>query len=142
MTDDDRRLIDILTRTRVIACVIASPNPGRPSHYVSVFLRAQGYRVIGVNPGHAGRMMFGEPVVARISDLPPEVDFVDVFRRPSEVLPLVETALEALPNLRTIWMQLGVQNSEAAALADSRGIDVVQNRCPKIEVPRLLGKAN
>jgi predicted CoA-binding protein len=145
MTDDhtltDTALRDILTRTRVVAVVGFSPDPARPSHDVARFLQRAGYRVIPVNPGHAGAVMLGETVVARLEDIPPEagVDMVDIFRRSDHVLPIVETALRVLPSLRTVWMQIGVDNPEAAALARARGVDVVVNRCPKIDHPRVMG---
>lgn len=140
MTDTSLR--QILRATKVIACVGVSVNPVRPSHYVARYLSLKGYRVIPVNPGHTGARLFGESIVGRLSDIPAEarVDFLDIFRRSEHVLPIVEEALEALPNLRTVWMQLGVENADAAALAEARGITVVQNRCPKIEYQRLFGE--
>jgi predicted CoA-binding protein len=142
MTLTDADLTDILASTRVIACVGVSMNPVRPSHYVARYLSLKGYRVIGVNPGHAGAVLFGEPVVARLSDIPAEaaVDMIDIFRRSEHVLPVVEEALAALPGLRTVWMQIGVRNAEAAALSEARGLRVVQDRCPKIEYQRLHGE--
>lgn len=142
MSVSDSDLKAILSATRVIACVGVSPNPIRPSHYVARYLTLKGYRVIPVNPGHAGKTLFGETVVAALRDIPASarVDFLDVFRRSDQVLPVVQEALEVLPNLRTIWMQIGVENAEAAALAEARGIRVVQNRCPKIEYQRLFGE--
>ena len=138
----DAELREILSTTRVIACVGVSPNPVRPSHYVARYLTLKGYRVIPVNPGHAGETLFGETVAGRLSDIPPEakVDFLDIFRRSEHVLPVVEEALAALPDLRTVWMQIGVENAAAAALAQSRGLRVVQDRCPKIEYQRLFGE--
>ena len=141
-TDDpiDTTLRAILARTRVVAVVGFSPDPMRPSHDVSRFLQRAGYRVIPVNPGHAGATILGETVVARLEDIPPEakVDMVDIFRRSEHVLPIVETALRVLPSLRTVWMQIGVDNPKAAALARSNGVEVVVNRCPKIEHLRLM----
>ncbi|MFV0244670.1 MAG: CoA-binding protein [Qingshengfaniella sp.] len=141
MTPSDDTLRQILTRTKVIACVGASPNPARPSNGVGRFLAARGYRVIPVNPGQAGATLFGETVVARLSDIPPAagVDMIDIFRRSDQVLPIVEEALSALPALRTVWMQLGVTNPQAAALAHAHGLDVIENRCPAIDYPRLIG---
>ncbi|HBM60855.1 MAG TPA: CoA-binding protein [Citreicella sp.] len=138
---DDALLTEILKRSRVVAVVGASLNPVRPSHYVARFLVQQGYRVIPVNPGHAGMMLFGEEVRARLAEVDAPVDMVDIFRRSDAVPEIVEDALEHLPHLRTIWMQLGVVHDGAAALARARGVDVVMNRCPKIEFPRLLGDA-
>jgi len=142
MQHDDVSLRTILDRTRVIACVGVSPNPVRPSHYVARYLTLKGYRVIPVNPGHAGARLFGETVVARLSDIPTDanVDLVDIFRRSDHVPPIVDEALDTLPDLRTIWMQIGVEHDDAAAKARASGIDVVQNRCPKIEYQRLHGE--
>ena len=136
----DAFLKDILTRTRVIAMVGVSPNPVRPSHYVARYLALKGYRVIPVNPSHAGSTLFGETVRAGLSECPEDVDMLDIFRRSEHVLPIVEEALTQLPALRTVWMQIGVENAEAAALAEARGIDVVQDRCPKMEYQRLYGE--
>lgn len=141
MTISDMKLREILTRTRVIACVGLSPNPARPSHYVSRYLIEKGFRVIPVNPGHAGTRILGETVIPDIRDAPQETDMIDIFRRSDRVFPIVSAALDVLPNLRTVWMQIGVENREAAAMARARGIDVVQDRCPKIEYERLIATA-
>ena len=138
----DAHLRQILTDMRVVACVGVSPNPVRPSHYVARYLSLRGVRVIPVNPGHAGARLFGETVVAHLSDIPEDaqVDMVDIFRRSDHVPPIVTEALAHLPHLRTVWMQIGVENAEAAAVAEARGLTVVQNRCPKIEYQRLFGE--
>jgi hypothetical protein len=122
----------------VIGLVGASANPDRASHRVGNYLARLGYRVIGVNPGLAGQTLFGQPVVARIASLPPETDTLDLFRRTEDVPPAVAEALAALPALQTVWMQLGIRNEDAAAAARARGVDVVQDRCPAIEIPRLF----
>jgi uncharacterized protein len=140
MSYSDAFLKQILRRTKVIAVVGVSLNPVRPSYYVARYLSLRGFRVIGVNPGHAGAQLFGETVRSSIAELPPEVDMLDLFRRSEAVGPLVDEALEHLPGLRTVWMQIGVENVEAAARAEARGIDVVMNRCPKIEYQRLHGE--
>jgi predicted CoA-binding protein len=136
----DTFLRDILQRTKVIAVVGVSPNPVRPSHYVGRYLSLRGYRVIPVNPGHAGERLFGETVRAGLADCPDEVDMVDIFRQSRHVPPIVEEALNRFAGLRTIWMQIGVRSDEAAAMAEARGVDVVMNRCPKIEYQRLFGE--
>jgi predicted CoA-binding protein len=136
-TDDDIR--NILTGTQVIALVGFSANPARPSHGVAHFLAAKGYRVIPVNPGLAGQVFLGETVRASLADCPDDVDMVDIFRRSEEVADLVTTAIRHLPNLRTIWMQLGVHDAGAVAEAKTHGLSVVWDRCPKIEHPRLIG---
>lgn len=134
-TDDELR--GILTSTKVIALVGWSPNADRPSHRVAAYLVAKGYRVIPVNPGQAGKVVLGETVRANLSDIPEEVDMVEIFRRSGEVGPVVDEALRALPGLKTIWMQLGVEDTVAAAKARLAGVAVVMNRCPAIEIPHL-----
>lgn len=134
-SDTDIRAI--LTTTRTIALVGWSPNPDRPSHRVAAYLKAQGYRVIPVNPGQAGANALGETVRAQLSDIAEPVDMVDIFRRSEEAGAVVAQAMAALPGLKTIWMQLGVQDDTAAATARAAGINVVMNRCPEIEIPRL-----
>ena len=140
MRPSDAELRTVLTRTRVIACVGVSPNPVRPSHYVARYLSLKGFRVIPVNPGHAGETMFGETVVADVTGAPPETDMIDIFRRSEHVPPIVEAALAALPDLRTVWMQIGVRNEAAAEMARARGVDVIQDLCPKMEYQRLRGE--
>lgn len=134
-SDDDLRRI--LTDTRVIALVGWSPNPERPSHRVAAYLVARGYRVIPVNPGQAGKIALGEVVRASLADIVEPVDMVDIFRRSEEVAAVVDDALRCLPDLKAIWMQLGVEDAVAAAKARLVGLDVVMNRCPAIEIPRL-----
>ncbi len=139
MIEDDAQIAEILRRTQVIACVGFSANPDRPSHYVSQFLVSQGKRVVPVNPGLAGQDFLGQPIYATLSDIPPDipVDMVDVFRRLEHVPDVVDEALFALPHLRTVWLQLGLRDEATAQMATARGIDVVQDRCPKLEIPRL-----
>lgn len=139
-TYSDSFLREILGRTRRVAVVGVSMNPVRPSYYVARYLSLRKFDVVPVNPGHAGETLFGRTVVARLSDIEGEVDIVDIFRRSEHVPPIVEEALATLPGLRTIWMQIGVEHEEAAAMARARGVDVVMNRCPKIEYQRLFGE--
>ena len=142
MDYSDAFLRRVLRRTKCIACVGVSPNPVRPSYFVARYLGLKGFRVIPVNPGHAGSELFGETVYGDLSEIPKDVpvEMVDIFRRSEFVPPIVEAALEHLPRLKTIWMQIGVEHAEAAAMAEARGIDVIQNRCPKIEYQRLFGE--
>ncbi|MWB77567.1 CoA-binding protein [Pseudooceanicola sp. 216_PA32_1] len=139
-TYTDAQLRRILQRTRCVAVVGVSPNPVRPSYFVARYLKLKGIRVIPVNPGHAGTTLFGETVRADLTELNAPVDMVDIFRRSEHVPPIVDAALEHVPGLRTIWMQIGVENPEAAETARARGVDVVMNRCPKIEYQRLFGE--
>ncbi|MEN9062225.1 CoA-binding protein [Ponticoccus litoralis] len=136
----DGHLKDILIGTRKIAVVGVSMNPVRPSYYVARYLKLKGFAVIPVNPGHAGQTLFGETVRAGLADCPADVDMVDIFRRSEHVPPIVDEALACFPGLRTVWMQIGVVSEEARARAEARGVDVVMNRCPKIEYQRLFGE--
>lgn len=136
MSDTDAKIRSILTEVRTIALVGWSPKPDRPSHRVAAYLAAQGYRVIPVNPGAAGQIALGETVRASLAEIEGPVDMVDIFRRSEDVPPVVEEALK-LPGLKAIWMQLGITNAQAAAQAEARGVQVVQDRCPAIEIPRL-----
>jgi predicted CoA-binding protein len=138
----DALLDDIFARTRTIAVVGLSPNPGRPSHGVARFLQANGYRVIPVNPGQAGATLLGETVYPDLASLPDvlgPVEMVDVFRRAEHAGGVVDAALAHLKHrgLRTIWMQLGVVDEAAAARAEAAGVTVIMDRCPAIELPRL-----
>jgi len=136
----DDHLRNILSRTGRIAVVGVSMNEVRPSFYVARYLSLKGYEVIPVNPGHAGKRVFGSEVVASLRDIGEGVDMVDIFRRSEHVPPIVDEALEAFPDLQTIWMQIGVWNQVAAEKARARGVTVVMNRCPKIEHQRLHGE--
>jgi predicted CoA-binding protein len=136
----DAHLKDVLTRTKTVAVVGVSMNPVRPSYYVARYLGLKGYKVIPVNPGHAGKTLFGQTVRADLADIREPVDMVDIFRRSEAVPAIVDAALEAFPKLGTIWMQIGVQHAEAAARAEARGVTVIQDRCPKIEYQRLFGE--
>lgn len=140
MTYSDDLLRSIFNETKVIACVGMSPKERRASFRVSKYLMDKGYRVIPVNPVHAGETILGELVYASLSDIPSDisVDMIDIFRRSEHVLPVVEEALQALPNLRVVWMQLEIVSAQATALAEARAITVIQDRCPKIEYPRLF----
>jgi predicted CoA-binding protein len=139
-TPDDATLRRILQAIRTVAVVGVSSNPIRPSYFVARYLGLRGMRVIPVNPGLAGQKLFGETVLDTVADCPAEVDTVDIFRRSEHVLPIVTEALEALPNLKTVWLQIGVTSPEAEALCAARGVNFVQNRCPKIEYQRLFGE--
>jgi len=140
MSYSDVFLRTVLKRTKVIAVVGVSPNPVRPSYYVARYLSLKGYQVIPVNPGHAGTKLFGATVRAALSEITEPVDMGDIFRRSDAVPPIVDQALASSPQLKTIWMQIGLEHAEAAAKAEAQGIDVIQNRCPKIEYQRLFGE--
>ena len=139
-TYEDRFLKTVLNRTKTVAVVGVSTNTVRPSFYVARYLALKGYKVIPINPGHAGKEMFGTTIRASLSEVDEPVDMVDIFRRSEAVPPVVDEALEHLTGLKTIWMQIGVQHEEAAAKARAAGVDVIMNRCPKIEYQRLFGE--
>ena len=140
MSYSDAELRQILTSVRTIACVGVSPNPVRPSHYVARYLSLRRYRVIPLNPGHAGKTLFGETVLSDLAEIDGPVDMVDIFRRSDHVPPIVDAALEQFPDLKVVWMQIGVEHEAAAAKAEAHGVTVIQNRCPKIEYQRLFGE--
>jgi hypothetical protein len=140
MTYSDDTLKRILKSVKTIAVVGVSTNPVRPSYYVARYLGLKGYRVIPVNPASAGETLFGQRVRASLSEIGEPVDMVDIFRRSEHVGPIADEALAAFPGLRVIWMQIGVENADTAAKAEARGVEVIQNRCPKIEYQRLFGE--
>ncbi len=136
----DELIRKILTESRSIAVIGASPNPARPSHYVSRMLMDRGYRIVPVNPGQAGKELLETTCMGQIADIDEPIDMVDIFRRSDAVPAIVEAALAHLPGLKTIWMQLGVENEEAAKMAEAAGVQVIQNRCTKAEYQRLFGE--
>jgi predicted CoA-binding protein len=135
----------ILERTRTVATVGVSMDEVRPSFYVARYLKLKGYKVIPVNPRYAGREAFGETVVESLAAIPRShdpIDMVDIFRRSEDAGRVVDEAIDTLLDrgLRTIWMQVGVINEEAAGRAESAGLTVIMNHCPKIEYQRLWGE--
>src|ERR1700747_638045 len=134
----DAKLRAILQRVRTIALVGASSNWNRPSYFVMKYLQSKGYRVIPVNPGLAGQSLLGETVYGSLRDIPDHVDMVDVFRAPDQVPPIAEDALAI--GTRVLWMPLGILNEAAAEKAEAAGLEVVMDRCPKIEFGRLGGE--
>src|SRR6202049_498704 len=134
----DAQLRAILERVRTIAMVGASSNWNRPSYFVMKYLQGKGYRVIPVNPGIAGQQLLGETVYAALRDIPEPIDMVDVFRPAAEAPKIVEDAIAI--GAPVVWMQLGIRNDAAAARAEAAGIEVIMDRCPKIEFGRLGGE--
>lgn len=133
----DAYLRDILLRVNSIAMVGASDKETRPSYGVFTFLQAHGYHVIGVNPSLADKSVHGTAFFKRLADIPGPVDMVDIFRNSAAAGAVVDEALALNPKPKVIWMQLGVRNEEAAARARALGVQVVMDRCPKIEYQRL-----
>lgn len=130
----------ILHEMRTVAVVGASANEVRPSFFVVKYLLDKGYAVVPVNPGQAGRTILGQPVHARLADIPLRIDMVDIFRASEAVPAILDEVLALDPLPKVVWMQLAVRHDAAAARAEAAGIRVVMNRCPKIEYGRLSGE--
>ena len=133
----DEELRRVLSEARTVAVLGAHPNPSRPAHWVPDYLHEQGYHVIGVNPGQAGKEMWGETVRARVTDVDVPVDLLDVFRRSEELPRHVEEILAMQPRPKVVWFQLGIRNDEVAEKLLAAGIQVVQDRCTYAEHRRL-----
>ncbi len=130
----------ILTTYKTIAMVGLSDDPYRPSHFAAIYMQSWGYDIIPVNPRLAGKTILGQPVYASLRDIPRPVEIVDIFRRAEDVPPIVEEAIAI--GAKVVWMQLGIVNEEAARRARQAGLDVVMNRCVKIEHARFFGGLN
>jgi len=132
-TDED--IAELLTNARTIALMGASDRPDRPSYRVMKFLQDQGYRVLPVNPTITGEHIHGEFVWRDLFQIGEPIDIVDIFRNSENASEAVDQAIAV--GAGAVWMQLGVINEEAAQRAEAAGLDVVMNRCPAIEIPRL-----
>jgi len=133
--DDIAGIARILSRSHVIAVVGLSPNWYRPSYFAAKYMQEHGYRVVPVNP-NAGEML-GETSYPEVAAIPGAVDVVDCFRKPEEMPDLARAAVAK--GAQVLWMQLGIRNEEAARIADAAGLDVVMNRCVKIEHAWIMG---
>jgi predicted CoA-binding protein len=136
--ESDAAIRSILRRVKTIAAVGLSANDMRPSYFAALYLQGKGYRVIPVNPRYAGETILGEVAVASLADLPAPPDMVQVFRRAEEVPQVVDEAIAA--GARVLWLQLGIRSDAAAEKARAAGLEVVQDKCPKIEYGRLFGE--
>ncbi|MGA1759401.1 MAG: CoA-binding protein [Paracoccaceae bacterium] len=139
-TYSDAELRKVLGAVKTVAIIGISTNPVRPSYFVGRYLGLKGYTVIPINPGHAGKTLFGKTIIDDLENVSQSVDMIDIFRKSEAVPEIVDQALEKFQNLKCIWMQIGVQHEAAAAKARARGVTVIMNRCPKIEYQRLFGE--
>jgi uncharacterized protein len=138
MRDDISSLRHILKTCKTIAIVGLSAEWHRPSFFVAKYLQSHGYRIVPVNPKYPE--ILGEKSYPRLTDIPFPVDMVDVFRKSQDVLPIAQDAVKI--GAKCFWQQLGVENIEAATLAENAGLMSVMNRCVKIEHARLFGGLN
>jgi len=132
---DSMALRRILERNTSIAVVGLSLDPHRPSHYTSLYMQRHGYRIIPVNPG-CGEVL-GEPCYGSLQQIEEPVHMVLCFRRPEHIPPIAEDAIRI--GARVLWLQLGIVNQQAASRARAAGLEVVMDRCIKIEHARLIG---
>jgi predicted CoA-binding protein len=135
---DDAYIRGILERVKRIAMVGASANDMRPSYFAMLYLQNKGYLVDPINPRYAGERILGRTVYGSLEDLPDVPDMVQVFRKSEDVPPIAEAAIAK--GAKVLWLQLGVRHDEAAERARAAGLDVVMDRCPKIEYGRLFGE--
>jgi predicted CoA-binding protein len=127
----------ILNENRSIAMVGLSADPMRPSHFAAIYMQSEGYDIIPVNPRYAGESILGQTVYGSLAEIPRQVDIVDVFRRADEAPAIARDA--AAIGARVLWLQLGIVNDEAAHIAREAGLEVVMDRCVKIEHARFFG---
>jgi predicted CoA-binding protein len=131
----DADIAQLLSETRTIALIGASDRPDRPSYNVMRTLQDWGYRVLPVNPQITGEHVHGEYVWRELAQIGEPIDMVDIFRRPAAAGEAVDEAIAA--GAKSVWLQIGVVNHEAAARAEAAGLKVVMDRCPAIDLPRL-----
>ncbi len=144
MTYSDNFLAEIFESVKTIAMVGASPNWVRPSHFAMKYLQRKRFRVIPVNPSVEEKSILGEKTYPNLASIPENFEMVDIFRNSNAASSITDDAIELakLKGIKVVWMQLDVQNDEAASRAEKAGLKVVMNRCPKIEFARLYGELN
>ena len=132
--------LQILQQHQHVAIVGVSADPYRPSHFVAIYLQAEGYDIVPINPRYAGQTVLGNRVYASLTEAKAageQIEIVDVFRKAEDVPPIAEEAIEI--GARVLWLQLGIRNDEVGRRAQEAGLTFVQNRCMKIEHARFFG---
>lgn len=127
---------ELLQQSKIVAVVGLSPKESRPSNSVGKYMIEAGYTVIPVNPGQTE--ILGQPCFKTLSEIGRPIDIVDIFRRSEDILPIVEEVLQLDPLPKAVWMQQGIVNEEAAQLAREKGIQVIMDRCIKVDHADLL----
>ena len=139
-TPDMYERLKLLQQYQHVAIVGISADPYRPSHFVAIYMQAEGYDIIPINPRYAGQTLLGKRVYATLTEAKADgkqIEIVDVFRRPEDVPPIADEAIAI--GAKVLWLQLGIRNDDAARRAEEAGLTVVQNRCIKIEHARFFG---
>jgi predicted CoA-binding protein len=139
---DDGQLRLILKQVKTIAIVGASSNWTRPSNFAMKYLKGKGYRVIPVNPRYVGKKIHNETVYASISNIPENIDMIDIFRPSGQVSAIVDEVLKLhkKKSISVVWMQIGVRDNDSAKRLENYGHTVIMDRCPKIEYGRIFGE--
>ena len=135
---NDRYISNILYRTKTIAMIGLSSSWNRPSYFVAKYLLDRGYKIYPVNPKEAGKKILGQKVYESLNKIREKIDMVDVFRKSSEIDKFANSIINLNPD--SIWLQIGIINHNLAKLAKNNKIDIVMDRCPKIEYSRLSGE--
>jgi predicted CoA-binding protein len=139
-TPDMYERLQLLQQYKHVAIVGVSADPYRPSHFVAIYLQAEGYDIVPINPRYAGQTLLGKRVYATLTEAKAagkQIEIVDVFRRAEDVPPIADEAIAI--GAKVLWLQLGISNDDAARRAEEAGLTVVQNRCMKIEHARFFG---
>ncbi|MDQ7056721.1 MAG: CoA-binding protein [Persephonella sp.] len=137
VVENDKKIREILKSREMLAVVGISSDPSRPSYFVSEVLKRFGFRLYFVNPKYAGQEILGEKVYRTLSEIPDDIDIVDVFRRPVDIPSVAEEAERK--GFKTFWFQPGTVNEEVVKQLSEKGYNVVVNRCIKVETVKLLG---
>jgi uncharacterized protein len=132
--------LQLLQQYKHVAVVGVSADPYRPSHFVAIYLQAEGYDIIPINPRYAGQTLLGKHVYATLTEAKEAgetIEIVDVFRKAEDVPPIAEEAIKI--GAKVLWLQLGIRNDEVGKKAQEAGLIFIQDRCIKIEHARFFG---